>query len=178
MMRLPLCIGDEPETGDFIDPASGRSFSIRDHQVAFIGASAYCTACNSTGPIVKAGGPRRPWHRGFEVAHDGDIVLCECVKPPRMIATTQSTSTNDDMIESQGEVGDYLTGPAHLGDGPGHFDQAFTLKDRYIGQPSAGVRYRVQSATGVIHGGITDAAEQTARIHAACEENITIQIQH
>ncbi|AMH43378.1 PAAR domain-containing protein [Burkholderia sp. PAMC 26561] len=178
MMRLLLCIGDEPETGGFIDPASGGSFSIRGHQVALIGASAYCNACNSTGSIVKAGGPRRPWHRGVEVAHDGDIVLCKCAKPPRMIATMQSTSTNDDMIESRGEVDDYRTGHVHLGDGPGHFDQAFTLKDRYTGQPLAGVRYRVQSATGVIHDGITDAAGQTARIHAACAENITIHIQH
>ncbi|WP_213778065.1 PAAR domain-containing protein [Caballeronia sp. dw_276] len=156
MMRLLLCIGDEPETRGFIDPASGGSFSIRGHRVALIGASVHCNACNKTGPIVKAGGSRRSWYRGVEVAHDGDIVLCKCAKPPRMISTMQNTSTNDDMIESRGKVDDYRAGPAYLGDGAGHFDQAFTLKDRYTGQPLAGVRYRVQSASGVIHSGITD----------------------
>jgi hypothetical protein len=39
MMRLVLCVGDQPETGGYIEPMTvGVPSSIRGHAVSFIGA--------------------------------------------------------------------------------------------------------------------------------------------
>ena len=178
MMRLLLCIGDEPETGGTIEPYSGASYLIRGHQIALIGASVHCNACNSSGPIVKAGGPRRPWHHGVEVAHEGDIVLCKCGQPPIMIATMQSTSRNDDMVESLGDVSDHHHATAQPGVGLVLFGQGFVLRDRQTERPLMHVQYRVRSSSGVISSGVTDARGRTARIETLRAQNVTIEIQH
>ncbi|WP_370469605.1 PAAR domain-containing protein [Caballeronia sp. SBC2] len=177
-MRLLLCVGDEPETGGTIEPYSGPSYLIRGHQVALIGASVHCNACNSDGPIVKAGGPRRPWHHGVEVAHEGDIVLCKCARPPRMIALMQNSSHNDDMAESLVDVSDCHQAPAQPGAGLVPFDQGFVLMDRHTRRPLARVRYRVRSSSGVISNGVTDGSGRTARIETSRAENVTIEVQH
>jgi hypothetical protein len=57
MMRLLLCIGDQPATGGAIESSGGTNFSIMGHKVALIGALVHCNACKSSGPIAKAGGP-------------------------------------------------------------------------------------------------------------------------
>ena len=105
MMRLVLCVGDQPETGGYIEPMTiGVPSSIMGHPVAFIGGAAFCNACSSVGVIGKAGGPRRRKHCGTEIALEGDVLLCKCPKPPRMVAAMQSTSRHDDMAESMGTV--------------------------------------------------------------------------
>jgi uncharacterized Zn-binding protein involved in type VI secretion len=177
MMRLLLCIGDEPETGGTIEPYSGAPFLIRGRQVALIGALVHCNACNNSGPIVKAGGPRRPWHHGVEVAHEGDIVLCKCARPPRMIASMQSSFRNDDMAESLGDVSSCHQAPAQPGAGLGPFDQGFVLMDRHTKRPLAHIRYRVRSSSGVISNGVTDASGRTARIEISRAESVTIEVQ-
>ncbi|WP_175948056.1 PAAR domain-containing protein [Burkholderia pyrrocinia] len=97
MMRRFLCIGDQPETGGSIDPDSNRTtMNFYGHAAAMIGARAYCNACKSTGVIAKAGGPSRFGNCGGEIALDGDILLCKCPTPPRMIASMQSTATHGD----------------------------------------------------------------------------------
>ncbi|WP_233872431.1 PAAR domain-containing protein [Paraburkholderia adhaesiva] len=103
MLRLYLCMGDEPETGGTIAPYPSRPFTISGHQVAIIGGKAFCAACKSTGIIAKAGGPRRHKHGDNEVALDGDILLCKCPRPPRMLATKQSTARHEDMGGGNGK---------------------------------------------------------------------------
>lgn len=105
MMRLVLCVGDQPETGGYIEPMTvGVPSSIMGHAVAFIGGTAFCNACSSVGVIAKAGGPRRRTHCGAEIALAGDVLLCKCSRPPRMVAVMQNTSRHDDMVESMGTV--------------------------------------------------------------------------
>ena len=105
MMRLVLCVGDQPETGGYIEPMTvGVPSSIRGHAVSFIGGAAFCNACSSVGVIAKAGGPSRRKHVGTEIALEGDILLCKCPTPPRMVAAMQNTSRHDDMAESMGTV--------------------------------------------------------------------------
>jgi hypothetical protein len=59
MMRLYLCIEDQPAPGGYIihspDP-SGVTYMMYEHHVAYIGSEAHCNACNSKGLIAKAGG--------------------------------------------------------------------------------------------------------------------------
>jgi uncharacterized Zn-binding protein involved in type VI secretion len=78
MMRLLLCVGDEPQTGGYTVNSNTRPFGVSGHPVAIIGGNAYCNACKSMGLIAKAGGPRRINHTPHEIALDGDILLCKC----------------------------------------------------------------------------------------------------
>jgi uncharacterized protein (DUF2345 family) len=88
-----------------------------------------------------------------------------------MIATMQSTSRNDDMIESLGDVSDRHHATAQPGAG-------LVLRDQQTERPLARVRYRVRSSSAVISSGVTDASGRTARIETSCAENITIEVQH
>jgi uncharacterized Zn-binding protein involved in type VI secretion len=178
MMRLLLCIDDQPETGGQIESDAMTTYSIWGHPVALIGSLVHCNACDSSGPIVKAGGPRRPLHRGAEIAHEGDIVLCKCGQPPRMIATTQSTSRSDDMVESLGDVSDNRLSPVRPEPIPALFDQGLVLRDRRTQRPLAHIRYRVRSSSGLIGQGVTDAGGRTARVETSGAEHITIELQH
>ena len=84
---------------------AGPRFTFGDagHQVALIGGPAFCEACGSTGQIAKAGGPKRIAFMG-ETAADGDIVLCRCATPPRIIAVLSGNSWCDDEAETEGVV--------------------------------------------------------------------------
>lgn len=104
MLRLYLCMGDQPETGGQIVPYGGPLISFYGHQAAMIGAHVYCNACKRTGVLAKAGGPCRFIHHNSEIALDGDILLCNCLTPPRMIASMQDNARHDDLAESLGIV--------------------------------------------------------------------------
>jgi len=105
MLRLILCVGDQPESGGYIESMTGGvSNTIEGHPVAYIGGTALCNACESGGVIAKAGGPSRRKHYGAEIALDDDILLCQCPKPPRMAAIVQSVSRHDDRAETLGTV--------------------------------------------------------------------------
>jgi hypothetical protein len=105
MLRHILCVGDQPETGGHIEAFSPAVPStIMGHHVAFIGGRSFCNACKSYGVIEKSGGPSRKKHCGREMALDSDLLRCQCPKPPRMVATTQSISRHDDRREALGSV--------------------------------------------------------------------------
>jgi uncharacterized Zn-binding protein involved in type VI secretion len=100
MMRKILVVGDSPICGGRVLPYQGSLTSfIHGHQVALVGGRAYCEGCHSVGLIAKAGGPRRI---GFisEVALEGDVVICHCPKPQPIVSVLQSTTTHDDMWQS------------------------------------------------------------------------------
>ncbi|MGF6805566.1 hypothetical protein OKW30_000692 [Paraburkholderia sp. Clong3] len=66
--------------------------SGRQRRMAFIGDHAYCGKCKNTGPITCGAGVddmRRMIdlaNGGRRQAVGGDIVLCKCSEPPRIIA--------------------------------------------------------------------------------------------
>lgn len=105
MMRRIACVGDALKDGGKIPPYVGRTctFGNAGHQAALIGGQAYCEACKRTGIIAKAGGPRRMNFMG-EVALDGDIVLCKCPTPQRIVATLAGNDRYDDGAESAAAV--------------------------------------------------------------------------
>ena len=121
------------------------------------------------GQIAKAGGPRRSYVCGHEIALDGDILQCKCPNPPRMIATTQKRSWVDDSATRRTAVG-----------APGiaaqtTHDEQFSLTDD-DGQPLRGVRYRVRIGTNVVANGVTDAGGRTQRINTEDARRLTLEI--
>ncbi|WP_348600514.1 PAAR domain-containing protein [Cupriavidus sp. BIS7] len=104
MRRRIAVVGDNLwPGGGKIAGYSGRPAFFHGHQPALIGGEAYCEACKSIGAIAKAGGPRRMLFMG-EIALDGDIVMCRCATPPRIVATLAGETWYEDMGEDSGEV--------------------------------------------------------------------------
>lgn len=58
--------------------------------VAFHGAKVYCPACNSTGVILTV----PPYHpfttNGKQIALEGDLCVCRCSSPPKLLASQSS----------------------------------------------------------------------------------------
>lgn len=164
MMRRIAVVGDSLERGGRILPYVGPVFTIGDagRQVALIGGSAYCEACKSTGMIAKAGGPRRIDFMG-ETAADGDIVLCGCPTPPRIVATLSGESWCDDMAETMGVVASSKT----VGGGvasvvAGRFDEQVHATGHGA---SEGYPYFIETGDGRIFSGRPDRDSHLPRIH-------------
>ena len=98
MMRKVIVVGDPPAPGGAVLPYSGPMMDVFGHRIALIGGRAYCEGCNSVGIIAKAGGPRRGWLYGAEMALEGDVVICHCPVPPPLIATLVHNMNFDDML--------------------------------------------------------------------------------
>lgn len=88
MRRRIAVVGDELSSGGrILDYAQESLFIFLGHKTALLGKQAYCDVCKSTGTIAKDGEAYRISYAGTENALDGDIVLCECPAPPRIVAT-------------------------------------------------------------------------------------------
>lgn len=67
-----------------------ESFIQEGLPVAFHGAQVYCPACNSTG-VVFTIPPHHPWRiNDKQLALDGDLCICKCSPPPRLLASQSS----------------------------------------------------------------------------------------
>ncbi|WP_244438830.1 PAAR domain-containing protein [Paraburkholderia dilworthii] len=83
--------------GRILAYAQSVAFRFRGHMAALIGGEAYCDVCKSSGTIAKTGGPRRMHYMTTrDVALDGDVVLCKCGTPPRIVATLSLESWYED----------------------------------------------------------------------------------
>lgn len=64
-----------------------QNYMLAGIPVAFHGAKVYCPACNNVGAIVTIP-PHHPFTvNGKQIALEGDLCLCKCSTPPRLIAS-------------------------------------------------------------------------------------------
>lgn len=176
MERRVACVGDALSTGGRILPYAGRVCTFGSgHQVALIGGDAYCEACKSIGRIAKTGGPRRINFMG-ETAADGDMVLCKCAKPPRIVATLSGNSWCDDMAGSE-YASDTFSTFGYDDSASSHFayDQHFLIEDEETGEPLVNRPYRLTYSGGVIDGR-TDSHGHTQRIGSDNAETVRLEI--
>ncbi|MBN3843950.1 PAAR domain-containing protein [Burkholderia sp. Ac-20349] len=165
MNRRIAVVGDKLSSGGTISPYGGPLFLVHGHQAALIGGSAFCTACQSTGTIAKAGGPYRLKFRG-EVALDDDIVLCGCSMPPRITALLAGDAWCSDGLKGLGEVVSSRTttgGVASITKG------AFDEQVRATKNATAGLPYYIETTDGRVHFGRLDASGQLPRTHTGDE---------
>ena len=135
----------------------------KHRRLAFIGDEAYCPACNSTGVITHGAGVSERKRMidlvngGRRQAVGGDIVLCKCADPPRIIAVYGRKW----MIHDRGEekTASVVQAPIQKPT----YDEQYTLTD-HAGQPLSGARYRVCVGSNVIATGTTDFRGRTQRI--------------
>nr|WP_244289383.1 PAAR domain-containing protein [Burkholderia puraquae] len=140
---------------------------MHGHQAALIGGSAFCTACQSTGTIAKAGGPYRLKFQG-EVALDRDIVLCGCSTPPSIVALLAGEAWCEDRLKGLGEVISSRTTTGGVASvKKGAFDEQVEVKTgggSHSGGPD-GYPYYIETTDGRIHSGVLDASGELPRVH-------------
>ena len=172
MMRLLLCVGDEPQTGGYTVNSNTRPFGVSGHPAAIIGGHAYCNACKSMGLIAKAGGPRRINHTPHEIALDGDILLCKCPEPPHMIARMQSTFRHEDMSGRLGTVASARTASGGVSSiAIGSYDERVQ-----VGRAASfeGYAYFIETTDGRVFSGRVDSARLLPRINTEDSESYSI----
>lgn len=187
VLRKIAVVGDMPNTGGIILPNGNSTFSIGDgqHKAALIGGQVRCDACGSIGKIAKAGGPRRMNFMG-EVALEGDLVLCKCPLPPKLVASLSGTVTYDDGVEAMGAVSsamvrEVMASSAFVADPQASVrSRCYDEQIKFMlssGAVLAGAAYILKLDDGSEIAGTTDGDGMTARIetdesHAIIEANL------
>lgn len=187
MLRRIACVGDKLERGGEILAYSGPVFTFGDaHQVALIGKTAFCQACKSTGTIAKAGGPTRLNFMG-ETAADGDIVLCRCPTPPKIVAVISGESWCDDDVETKGACDAPASGAMGAAAFAGPISDAASsafneFNDRYVlrdqrGEPVGGAAYAMERENGEFEYGVSDQQGHTHLLSStAAKEHINVYL--
>jgi uncharacterized Zn-binding protein involved in type VI secretion len=153
-------VGARPRTG----PATHHG-----RHAAFEGDPVWCPACKTHG-VTRCVAPMRP-HTGpdgRQACLDGDLCVCGCPVPPRLIASHQDVRMGfgvDEMTRIPGIDG-WL---AHAGHSTvAGFDEHFVLHDAAHGKPvDVGFAYGIASHFGEHHGAVGGGDDGvTAKVHA------------
>lgn len=161
MLRHVLCVGDEPETGGYIEPlTSAAPSTIMGNPVAFIGGKAFCNVCKTFGLISKSGGLHRNTNCGREIALDGDVLNCQCPTKPRIVAKTQRIARHEDHADGSG-VSAFATPNSAADTTAVRFDEQvqLALVDSFDGYPFA-----IEMADGRTFNGRIGADGQLPRM--------------
>jgi len=160
--------------------AKGKAGTVRgedgrSRRLAFIGDEAYCAACGTTG-VIAYGADLREQRRLLDFtlgkrrqAVGGDIVLCKCASPPRIIALYGRKWT----IRDQGESAPARAAPSVA---PITYDEQFILYDGETQRPLRNVRYRIFDSSGLLAESVTDENGCTRRISTSTGEQLRLFI--
>lgn len=143
--------------------------------ICFEGDSVFCPACKTTG-VTKCVPPYRSWtgHDGRQVNLDGDLCLCKCFPPPRLIASDR----NRRMIFDTDEITS-IPGAEDWSEYAGYklfsYTQCFLILNEETGQPDAGRKYQITYSKGVFEGQ-TDANGLTNSVGSNSPESVKIEL--
>lgn len=179
MMRRIAVVGDElSSVGRILPYEQKHGFTFHGHMTALIGGDAYCEKCKSVGLIAKAGGPYRPkYGAAREAALDGDIVLCNCPTPSRIIAKLSQESWCSDKAEHYETIARQAALLAAGTNDASHHDEQFTLRDARA-RALAATYYTIRFTSGFVVHGITDGLGRTARYKTNGAQNIALYLGH
>jgi uncharacterized Zn-binding protein involved in type VI secretion len=164
--RFFICDGDVTTAGGVVT-ATGTHMPIYGRAVALEGDSVQCPSCKSTGHI-QCVPPMRPvtGHANKQCSVEGDLCICQCTSPPRLIASQRQASMGFSASEIASTSG-AATWLAHAGAslaGFGYtFDRVVVLKNR-SGGPLKNLPYKITLETGQVFEGVTDGAGQTEKV--------------
>jgi hypothetical protein len=131
----------------------------------FLGQKAWCDACKSIGVIVAAPGSpdglrMHDWELNAHEALGGDLVFCNCKRPPRIISVHgRSCMIIDDGCESA-VAGTPIAAASAAQSARQQFDDRYVLRDAN-GAPLRNMRYMLRRGEGPAEGGTTDDKGQT-----------------
>ena len=184
--RYYIHVGDATTNGGIFTTGL-VDYTVDGYICSFEGDLIACPKCKSTG-VIRCAGPRMPQTgpHGREEALDGDLCICGCFPPPRLIASQSDYSTHDGSSSADGgsgecAVSDWVreTGEMQFGlpptDGDGTHDQGFLICDTETGEPVPKRLYRLTYSGGILQGR-TDAQGHTQRVARMDAETVQIEI--
>ncbi len=175
--RFFICDGDVTTAGGVV-MASGTHMPIDGRPVALEGDGVKCPACKSTGHI-QCVPPMRPitGHANKQLSVEGDLCICQCPSPPRLIASQKQVS----MGCSAPEVASTSGAAAWLAHAGGSlavfgyiFDRVVVLQDK-SGNPLKNLPYKITLETGQVFEGVTDEVGQTEKVCSTQAHTATIE---
>ena len=141
----------------------------------FEGDPVVCPACKSTG-ITKCVAPFRPstGPDGRQASLDGDLCVCRCPIPPRLVARFHDSAMGFTAHE-------IMTVPAAAAwmAYAGHtqplsrYDEFFVVHDAATGRPVQGFAYGIATRSGEHHDELYDDGA-TAKAYAEDEQTVTL----
>jgi hypothetical protein len=169
--------------GSYIFPTKKTIGDIRDQhgkprRIIFIGDEGYCASCRSTGVITYGAGVSKGRRMvdmvngGRLQAVGGDIVLCKCATPPRIIAVYGQRW----MIHDKGDSKERAT-PQTVSSKQVIYDEQFTVTDAR-GNALANTYYTVRLHTGEWIHGVTDSRGRTGRYATGGAQRIHLYLGH
>jgi uncharacterized Zn-binding protein involved in type VI secretion len=158
MKRHHITLGAST-TADGIVTSASSLMSINGAPIALEGDPVSCPACGSVG-VIRCIGPRIPdRYNGNHVALENDLCICNCPRPPRLLA---NQTIKSQFIEDSNTQ---WVAPANLAEGKhgAAYDQRFLLLDRLTQVPLARQPYRLKHGAVIVEG-MTDEDGYTAPI--------------
>ncbi|MBB6186428.1 PAAR domain-containing protein [Rhodanobacter sp. MP7CTX1] len=174
----PLDNGTHSEVIEGLGGCTIEGFDGRSRNQAFIGHRAYCGVCESAGLIAE--GPGTPDYdlRMYDAtirAHEaveGDIVLCECSPPPRIVAVYGRSSSIQDIGGSAARApATAITRHSNQAN-QAKYSRWFLLRDSTTDEPLANQAF-IADVGGSMQRGQTDS---TGYAHVAADEAMPVSI--
>ena len=108
----------------------------------------------------------------FIQALNGDLCICKCTPPPRLIATQETYGTSGVV-----DLENYLCMNWVPGVFPSSsFDIYFLIKNEITGHPLSNMPYRISLQSGRIFLGVTNEQGCTQRAHSSIPEQAKIEV--
>lgn len=174
----PLTSGEGSRVYAKEDVGTIEDESGRPHHMVFIGDSAYCSKCGSSGVVTYGAGVSDMLrmidavHGGRRQAVGGDIVLCKCATHPRIIAVYGRSWMIHDRDQEK-KTAPVARTPAQILT----YDQQFTLTDA-TGKAIANTWYTVRMPSGDLLHGVTDSSGKTARYKTDAAQRLALYLGH
>lgn len=150
----------------------------RSRRQAHLGHEAWCSVCQSFGPILAGAGIReslRGWDgclSAFE-AVGGDIVLCKCDQHPRVVSVYARSCEYIDSDSVSAVIPPVASLPAQ----PVVHDEQFVLRDGND-RALAETYYTIRLPSGELLHGVTDSQGRTTRYETDGASSIRIYLGH
>jgi len=154
--------------------------------LSFEGDSVFCKSCNSIGHIkciddrVSSTGPH-----GREQALSGDLCICRCANPPRLLHSQTTAGTWSRTLAGQAAAGaaiDYgefagqsIQFGARATHGEDAYDQRFLVLDEATNEPVKDRRYKLIFADGELQGR-TNAEGYTDCVSGRAGGSVSIEV--
>lgn len=148
LRRAYILDGDKTTANGTVE-APHRGMIFDGKNVCFEGDKVWCPACKSHG-VTQCVQPYRPstGPNGRQMNLEGDLCLCGCPTPPKLIASQHNRymSFTHDEVSGVGSSFEPVGKP----------DEQVRAVDATTGEPISGLAYYIQTPDGTIYTGHTD----------------------
>lgn len=142
MVRYNCIQGDSTTNGGIIVSASGTDFVIDGVPIALDGDAVFCSTCQTQGKIRCVPPLAESFYQGKRHALGGDLCICKCAPPPKLISTQIWLSHQFDSVSESSIAANPMQGrishrqaESYSGAPVALFTSWFLVRDSSTGKP-------------------------------------------